>query len=171
MKGYHCSSDSVNLRVSVGVCVCMCACVCVCWVSVWMCVWSRQHMDVLAGVHRGRGSVPFTPVLLGQPSGLLTARFLLTSWQSLPPATSWKEAWGAPTREALRSPFPIQTYTERKEERRLKSSFFFAPDFFFLLLLFPFEVARHSLKPHHTSTLNARESVMNMHQQSIWRWD
>lgn len=64
MKGYHCSSDSVNLRVLHNVCVCVC-------VSIWLCVCSVQHMYCIycKSVGVGRGTVPLTLTPLGRPSG------------------------------------------------------------------------------------------------------
>lgn len=45
MKGYHCSSDSVNLRVLHNVCVGVC-------VSIWLCVFAAQGMYILPGCTR-----------------------------------------------------------------------------------------------------------------------
>lgn len=78
---------------------------------------------------------------------------------------------------ALGSPIGTRTcpLSSEEEERRkaekggraVQLSLRLAPCFFFFL--FPFEVVRHSFKPHCTPMLCTRESVMNMYQHSIWQ--
>lgn len=57
MKGYHCSSDSVNLRALYNVCVCL---------YVVMCMLYAAYVYT-AEVYGGRGTVPLTLVLPARP--------------------------------------------------------------------------------------------------------
>lgn len=167
MKGYHCSSDSVNLRVPDGVRVCVSVCLpCLC---LDVCMFWAAYGYTSQGAQRSRFSAIYS---------CLTGETIRSADSTRPPdvltVTSCnflkRSLKGSGSRSAeVTFPQP-NLHRGIQEERRLKSRCFSAPDFF-CLLLFPFEVVRDSFKPHHTSTLNTRKSVMNMHQQSIWHWD
>lgn len=168
MKGYHCSSDSVNLRVLYSVCVCVCvslsSCVCAlcsiciyCW-GVWR-SWYSATVILTLPVRPPDSTVYPTMLTVAASHSFLRTVLKLHSLSLI-------------LTKPLGSSISISAQERgRKEEseKRGSSPTFFVPGFFFSFFLFPFEVVRHSFKPHCTPTLNTQESVMNMYQHSIWQ--
>lgn len=122
-----------------------------------------------------------SPYRGGHPAHLTTC-FIPPCWQLLPLTASWNGSWNstAPCSSSqqrwdhLSAPELVLFLQKRKKGGKRKkgeerSNFHCALLLVFFFFLFPFEVVRHSFKPHCTPTLCTRESVMNMYQHSIWQ--
>lgn len=152
---------------------------CVC-VSMWLCVCSMQHMYILLRCMEVVVQCHWLSSYLRDLSPHLTAQFIQPHWQLSPLTASWRQSWNSTASRSsslkhwdhLSAPELLCRWVQKKRGKREKEKTnltFFVPSLFFSFFLFPFEVVRHSFKPHCAPTLNARESVMNMYQHSIWQ--
>ena len=156
----------------------MCECFSICY-SVYACA---AHVKT-ARVRGGRGTAPVTLApprrTSGPPDSSLNPTVLRvpTSCNFLKRNPETPQVLAQPrgsTGTTHRHPNLSSLFRRgRKDESRKKGGraeqLSLCPACSLLFFLLPFEVVRHSFKPHCTPTLNTRESVMNMYQHSIWQ--